>query len=328
MRCWPFRVRAALATMLVLIAGCRSESRSADSGAPARPNLPDGEAGRLLQRAIDAEGGWERWRTARDVSYISMLTDRRSGTRGELRQHRLVHGAAARRRAGAHGLDRPADRGALRHRCRANVDRQRRPAGAGAGTARAHALRHGQQPVLVLAAVRARRAAGRGHLSRQRARTPTARTWQRLQAEFRRPDPAVPGRWFVLYIDAETGLIDRVHGAALGAVPAPRAVDRPVAALPRLRRHQEGTAAQVLSRRCRGRRSSATWSPSSSSSTCGFNNGYGPDALSQAAGRGDDAARRGRDRGPDAARLWSRRGSRSMGRADRSLPRRPSVQAP
>src|SRR4030095_11257387 len=42
--------------------------------APPQPRLPAGEAGRVLQHAIDAAGGWERWRTLRDVSYISMLT--------------------------------------------------------------------------------------------------------------------------------------------------------------------------------------------------------------------------------------------------------------
>ena len=212
MRCWPFRVRAALATMLVLIAGCRSESRSADSGAPARPNLPDGEAGRLLLRAIDAEGGWERWRDGARCLLHQHADRPRSGTRGELRQHRLVHGAAARRRAGAHGFDRPSDRGPLRHRCRADVDRQRRPAGAGAGTARGHPLRSGQQPLLVHAAVPARRAVRHRSPMLGSERGPDGTTWEKLQRRVStQPDPAVPGRWFVLYIDAESGLIDRVH---------------------------------------------------------------------------------------------------------------------
>jgi hypothetical protein len=36
--------------------------------------------------------------------------------------------------------------------------------------------------------------------------------WQRLKAEFSGRNPGVPGPWFILYLDAETGLIDRVHG--------------------------------------------------------------------------------------------------------------------
>jgi hypothetical protein len=35
--------------------------------------------------------------------------------------------------------------------------------------------------------------------------------WLRLKAEFDQPNPAVPGQWFVLYLDPSSGLIDHVH---------------------------------------------------------------------------------------------------------------------
>jgi hypothetical protein len=38
------------------------------------------------------------------------------------------------------------------------------------------------------------------------------RAWQELKAEFDEHDPSVPGKWFILSLDADTGLIDRVYG--------------------------------------------------------------------------------------------------------------------
>ena len=134
---------------------------------------------------------------------------------------------------------------------------------------------------------------GTGHLCSAASADPTATTWQQLRAEFRRPDPAVPGRWIVLYIDAETGLIDRVH-AQLSA--------------PFLR--HELWVGQWLRlsrlRRPAGRNGSASSFPPMPRATIvgamvaeqfvehvRFNNGYGPDALPQAAS-GDAARRRWR----------------------------------
>ena len=196
--------------MLVLIAGCRSGSRSADSGAPARPNLPDGEAGRLLLRAIDAEGGWERWRTARDVSYISTLTvldparEVSSDSIGWFMAP-LHDGALARM-----------DSIGLPTEVRFGIDAER-----------TWIVSDGQ-PVLApgqLAVTRfdlvsslfwftlpfrlAEHPAQVTYAGSERG--PDGTTWEKLRAEFPQPDPAVPGHWIVLYIDAESGLIDRVH---------------------------------------------------------------------------------------------------------------------
>ena len=40
----------------------------------AAPRLPEGRAGEILARAIDAAGGWERWTSKRDVAFVSTLT--------------------------------------------------------------------------------------------------------------------------------------------------------------------------------------------------------------------------------------------------------------
>jgi hypothetical protein len=42
-------------------------------------------------------------------------------------------------------------------------------------------------------------------------RGPDGTRWHRLRATFAADDPGVPGPWFVVYVNATTGLIDRVH---------------------------------------------------------------------------------------------------------------------
>ncbi|MCX8072817.1 MAG: hypothetical protein N3C12_10250 [Candidatus Binatia bacterium] len=39
-----------------------------------QPRLPDGEAGRVLERAIAAAGGWTAWSALKDVTFVSTLT--------------------------------------------------------------------------------------------------------------------------------------------------------------------------------------------------------------------------------------------------------------
>jgi hypothetical protein len=70
--------RAVLA--LLLAAGCAPQTQQA--AAPAAPtaapmsgaHLPDDEAGRVIARAVAAAGGWERWQAHRDVTFISTMT--------------------------------------------------------------------------------------------------------------------------------------------------------------------------------------------------------------------------------------------------------------
>jgi hypothetical protein len=50
-----------------LAAGCSSTERGA-------PHLPDGRAGEILERAIDASGGWENWKEKRAATIVSTTT--------------------------------------------------------------------------------------------------------------------------------------------------------------------------------------------------------------------------------------------------------------
>ena len=72
------RISVALSAWLV-VAACQggetpASSVSAPTAAPATLHLPDGEAGRVVARAIAAAGGWEEWQRHRDAAFISTLT--------------------------------------------------------------------------------------------------------------------------------------------------------------------------------------------------------------------------------------------------------------
>jgi hypothetical protein len=209
-RRWPFRARAALATLLVLIAGCRSESRSTGIPAPAEPRLPDGEAGRLLLRAIDAHGGWERWRAARDVSYIgtlSVVDAAREVTSDSLGWFTapLHDGVLARM-----------DSIGLPTEVRFGIDADRtwivsdgRPVLAPSQLALTRFDLVSSLFWFTLPFRLAEQAARVTYAGSER--TVDGVTWEKLRADFPQPDPAVPGPWVVLYLDADSGLIDRVH---------------------------------------------------------------------------------------------------------------------
>jgi len=66
------RLRAAL--LLLLFGPAFLACRSQPGTSSAVPNLPDDEAGRIVARAIDAAGGWETWMRHRDATFISTLT--------------------------------------------------------------------------------------------------------------------------------------------------------------------------------------------------------------------------------------------------------------
>src|SRR5260221_8591261 len=70
----PRRTASRAAALLALWA-CAACTSPADAPPPVPrvPQVPGGEAGQLLRHAIDAAGGWERWRAGRDVAYVSML---------------------------------------------------------------------------------------------------------------------------------------------------------------------------------------------------------------------------------------------------------------
>jgi hypothetical protein len=209
-RRWPFRVRAAVAAALVLMAGCRSDTPPRSSEAPEHPRLPEGDAGRVLQRAIDAAGGWARWRRLRDVSYISTLTvidparEVSSDSIGWFSAP--LHGGALARM----------DSIGLPTEVRFGIDGERtwivsdgRPVLAPGQLA---LTRFDLVSSLFWFTLPFRLAEQRATVTYAgRERSADGTTWEKLRAEFAQPDPAVPGRWIVLYLDPASGLIDRVH---------------------------------------------------------------------------------------------------------------------
>lgn len=165
----------------------------------------------MLGRAIDAAGGWERWMAVRDVSFISTLT--------------IVDPAREVSSDSIGWFAAPLHRGAL-----ARMDSIGLPTEVRFGIdAEDTWIVSEGKPVIApsqLALTRFDLVSSLFWFSLPFALTelPATVTYLgetraengkrvlRLKAEFTTPHPAVPGPWFVLHLDAETHLIDQVHG--------------------------------------------------------------------------------------------------------------------
>ena len=200
------RSGAAVAAALLLAAGCRSES----GDEPDHPRLPDGEAGRVLARALDAAGGWPRWRAKRNVTFVSMLTivdPRREVTSDSIGWFAAPLHDGARARMDSIGLP---------NEVRFGIDAAEtwilsdgRPVTAPAQLA---LTRFDMVSSLFWFSLPFGLAEQPAALSYAGTETgPDGEHWEKLRAEFGEPNPGVPGKWFVLYFDRETGLIDHVH---------------------------------------------------------------------------------------------------------------------
>jgi hypothetical protein len=201
------QARAVALLVLLAVAGCGK--RDADVAA-APPHLPAGEAGEVLRRAFDAAGGWERWMSSKDVSYIATLNllDLRRQVSSESIGWYMA----------------PLHRGAV-----ARMDSIGLPSEVRFGI-------HEDQTWIVSDG---REVLVPGQLAVTRfdmvsnlfwfslpfllaelpgeiedlgtRRSPEGATWHLVKVAFDAPQPAVPGEWFVLYFDTKTWLIDRVH---------------------------------------------------------------------------------------------------------------------
>ena len=201
---------AAALLALWLCAACTSPA-DAPRQVPREPRLPAGEAGRVLQRAIDAAGGWERWRGLRDVSYISMLTivdPARQVTSDSIGWFMapLHDGALARM-----------DSLGLPTEVRFGIDAQDTwivsDGTAVTAPGQLALTRFDMVSSLFWFSLPFRLAEVPGAVSYLGEQPGEGGTrWQRLKVEFDESDPGVPGPWFILYLDAATGLVDRVHG--------------------------------------------------------------------------------------------------------------------
>ncbi len=184
--------------------GCQSSS------SPDAPHLPDGDAGPVLARALDAAGGWSRWVALRDVGYINSLTlfdpfgDVSSQSIGWFKAP-LHHGLLARMES----IGLPDD-------VQLGVN------GADTWIARA-GVRVGDPPRLELTRFNMVSNLFWFSLPFALVEMPAVITdlgevageddarWHRLKVVFEADNLGVPGEWFVLYFNTRTGLIDRVH---------------------------------------------------------------------------------------------------------------------
>jgi hypothetical protein len=195
---------------LWLCAACTSPA-DAPRQVPREPQLPAGEAGRVLQRAIDAAGGWERWRSLRDVSYISMLTivdPQRQVTSDSIGWFMAPLHDGARARMDSLGLPTEVRFGIDAH------DTWIVSNGTAVTAPGQLALtRFDMVSSLFWFSLPFRLAETPSTVSYlgEQAGEGGAR-WLRVKAEFDEGDPAVPGNWFILYLDADTGLIDHILG--------------------------------------------------------------------------------------------------------------------
>jgi hypothetical protein len=179
-------------------------------GSEGVPRLPSGTAGKILARAIDAAGGWQRWHALHDVAYVNTLTlldpdgDVTSQSIG-FYMAPLHHGMQARMHSiglpnevvlGANGPDtwivrdgvpvsEPQRMELTRFNLVSNLFWFSLPftLAEWPGTVTDLGTADGEDKV----------------------------RWNRLKVVFDPGNPGVPGDWFVLYINARTGLIDRVH---------------------------------------------------------------------------------------------------------------------
>jgi hypothetical protein len=173
--------------------------------------LPPGEAGRVLQRAIDAAGGWQRWTALRDVSYISTLTimdPAREVTSDSIGWFAAALHKGALARMDSIGLPTEVRFGIDAEKTWIVSEGQSVTAPAQLALTRFDMVSSLFWFSLPFALVEL--PATVTYLGE--ARGGGGARWLRLKAEFTDPHPAVPGRWFVLYLDADSALIDHIHG--------------------------------------------------------------------------------------------------------------------
>lgn len=174
------------------------------------PRLPAGEAGKMLSKALDAAGGWQRWIALRDLGYINTFT--LFDPLGNLSSQSIGWYMA------------PLHRG-----MQARMESIGLPSEVtlGVNGADTWILRDGspvtEPPRLELARFNMVSNLFWFSLPFALAEMPATITdlgevdgdahtrWHRLKVVFDADNPGVPGEWFVLYFNTRTGLIDRVH---------------------------------------------------------------------------------------------------------------------
>ena len=182
------------------------------SGVPdsSAPHLPPGDAGKVLARTLDAAGGWARWMTVRDVAYVNTLTllDHMGGVTSQsigwymAPLHQGLHA-----RMESIGLDSEVAFGADARDTWGLRDGEPISEPQRLEVARFNLVSNLFWFSLPFAA--AEMASTVTDLGEMEGKDQMR--WHRLKLVFEAKNPAIPGNWFVLYINPRTNLIDRVH---------------------------------------------------------------------------------------------------------------------
>lgn len=202
-------MRSLVTLLLLFAAACSQPSAPAADGAAGERTvmqLTDDEAGRIVRRAIDAAGGWEAWQSHRDAEFVATLTI--FTPIGEVASETIfLHKLLLHRpgvRVDSIGLIEPVTFG---------FDGQRewmlrggRAVTSVTGTAftRFHAMTDAFWFGLPFAL--AERPTEMLSLGPERD---GEKHWQRVRVAS--GDAAAAVDWMVLYFDAQTGLIDKIH---------------------------------------------------------------------------------------------------------------------
>lgn len=168
--------------------------------------LPDDDAGRVVRRGIEAAGGWEAWQRLRNAEFVATLAI--FSASGEVASETIFMHKVLLHRPGVR-----VDSIGLLDEVIFGFDGSRewmlrggRAVTAVTGTAftRFHAMADAFW--FGLPFVLAERS---GELTYLGYETEGGKQWERVRVAY--DDPGLPAEWMVLHIDADTGLIGKVH---------------------------------------------------------------------------------------------------------------------
>lgn len=201
---------AALA-LLIAASACSGPGNPGGGGlAPVQMRLPEGEAGRVVRRAIEAAGGWDRWQRLRGAEFVATLTVFTAS--GEVASETIFLHRIRLHRPGVR-----VDSIGLIDEVVFGFDGSRewmlrggRAVTSITGTAftRFHAIADAFW--FSLPFVLAERS---GELTYAGALEEDGKLWERVRVAY--DDATLPMEWMVLYFDAETGLIGKVHARVI-----------------------------------------------------------------------------------------------------------------
>ena len=206
--------RTYIVLLIVLVVSACREGPSDPPAAPAVaeaapvPNLPDNAAGRLIARAINAAGGWAAWQRHRDASFITTLTIfdvLGNATSETIFLHKMPLHNGLKTRLESIGLEDEVvfgfdGRDTWMLRGGEAVTEPTRTA-----FTRFHALNtvYWFSLPFILAELPVEMSyVGSENDGKQR--------WEKVRVAYN-DVPGTPADWIVVYLDATTGLIDRVH---------------------------------------------------------------------------------------------------------------------